>query len=31
MAWIYVLLVLGIIGLVALIMSGFVFYQKRDS
>ena len=31
MAWIYVLLVLGIIGLVALVMSGFVFYQKRDS
>lgn len=31
MAWVYVLLVVGIIAIVALIMSGFVFYQKRDA
>ena len=30
MAWIYFLIVLAIIGLVAAIMSGYVFYQKRD-
>lgn len=31
MAWTYVLIVVGIIGLVALLMSGYVFYQKRDA
>ena len=31
MAWIYVLIVLLIIGAVALLLSGYVFYQKRDS
>lgn len=31
MAWIYVLLVILIISVVALIMSGYVFYQKRDA
>ena len=31
MAWIYVLLVVAIIAIVALIMSGYVFYQKRDA
>ncbi len=30
MAWIYFLIVLLIIGLVALILSSYVFYQKRD-
>ncbi|MBR2907452.1 MAG: sugar ABC transporter permease [Clostridia bacterium] len=31
MAWTYVLIVVGIIGLVALLLSGYVFYQKRDA
>lgn len=30
MAWIYFLIVLVIIGLVAAILSAYVFYQKRD-
>ena len=30
MAWIYFLIVLAIIGLVAALLSGYVFYQKRD-
>jgi ABC-type sugar transport system permease subunit len=30
MAWIYFLIVLAIIGLVAAILSAYVFYQKRD-
>ena len=30
MAWIYFLIVLAIIGVVAALMSGYVFYQKRD-
>ncbi|MBO5789292.1 MAG: sugar ABC transporter permease [Clostridia bacterium] len=30
MSWIYFLVVLLLVGLVALIMSAFVFYQKRD-
>ena len=31
MAWSYVSIVIGIIGLVALILRGYVFYQKRDA
>ena len=31
MYWIYVLIVIAIIGLVAALLSGYVFYQKRDS
>ena len=31
MAWIYVSIVVGIIGIVALLLSGFVFYQKKDA
>ncbi len=31
MAWSYVLIVVGIIGIVALLLKGFVFYQKRDA
>ena len=30
MAWIYFLIVLAIIGLVSALLSGYVFYQKRD-
>ena len=30
MAWVYFLIVLAIIGLVALVLSSYVFYQKRD-
>ncbi|MBE6572967.1 MAG: sugar ABC transporter permease [Ruminococcaceae bacterium] len=30
MAWMYFLIVLGIIGLVAAILSAFIFYQRRD-
>jgi len=30
MAWIYFLIVLGIIGIVAGLLSSYVFYQKRD-
>lgn len=30
MSWMYFLIVLAIIGAVALIMSGYVFYQRRD-
>ena len=30
MSWMYFLIVLGIIGLVAAIMSAYVFYQKKD-
>jgi hypothetical protein len=30
MAWMYFLLVIGIIGLVAGICSAFIFYQRRD-
>ena len=30
MAWIYFLIVLLIIGLVAALLSAYVFYQKRD-
>ena len=30
MSWMYFLMVLALIGLVALIMSAFVFYQRRD-
>ena len=30
MAWMYFLLVIGIIGLVAAICSAFIFYQRRD-
>ena len=31
MYWIYVLIVIAIIGVVAALLSGYVFYQKRDS
>ncbi len=31
MGWIYVSIVIGIIGIVALLLSGFVFYQKKDA
>ena len=31
MAWIYVMIVVGILGLVALLLGGFVFYQKKDA
>lgn len=31
MAWIYVLIVVAILALVALALSGYVFYQKRDA
>lgn len=30
MSWMYFLIVLALIGLVALVMSAFVFYQRRD-
>ena len=30
MAWMYFLIVLAIIGIVAGLMSAYVFYQKRD-
>jgi len=30
MSWIYFLIVLGIIGAVAALLSAYVFYQKRD-
>ena len=30
MSWMYFLIVLGIIGLVAAIMSAYVFYQRKD-
>lgn len=30
MSWMYFLIVLGIIGVVALILSAFIFYQRRD-
>jgi len=30
MSWIYFLLVLALIGLVSLLVSAFVFYQRRD-
>lgn len=30
MAWMYFLIVLGIIGLVAAVLSAFIFYQRRD-
>ena len=31
MYWVYVLIVIAIIGIVAALLSGYVFYQKRDS
>ncbi|MBR4881781.1 MAG: sugar ABC transporter permease, partial [Clostridia bacterium] len=30
MSWMYFLIVLGLIGLVAAILSAFIFYQRRD-
>ena len=31
MGWIYVSIVIGVIGIVALLLSGYVFYQKKDA